>query len=208
MQHEINKFFPITFPAFTVLLNFLGDGECFYTIDCIVTTRLFVCSCVFAGDNEQHYVCHHLQLWKMAGWSVTWPFCQDSLSDTHSVLAPICCTAYNSRDICEKYPKQWSVTGWTPTLTASVIGVYWPAPFYVCYYQMFDVDRQPLLSFPVKLAQQFAKSRPHCCTCFLEITSASFMSTVPVMVHGFMLCVQRDQTTAFTSSRLPCTLGQ
>lgn len=127
---------------------------------------------------------------------------------SHSILAPICCTAYNSRDICEPCPKQWSVTGWIPTLTASVLGVRWPAPFYIRYYQMFDVDRQPLLSFPVKLAQQFAKSRLHCCTCLLEITSASFMLIVPVMVHGFMLCVQRDQTTACIPSRLHCTLGQ
>lgn len=62
MQHEINKFVPITFPAFTVLLNFAGDGECFYTIDYIVTTRLVMCSCVFVGDNVQHNVYYHLQL--------------------------------------------------------------------------------------------------------------------------------------------------
>ena len=86
MQHEINKFVPITFPAFTVLLNFPGDGECFYTIDYIVITRFGVCLCAFAGGNVQHNVCYHLQLWKMAGWSVTWPFCQDSLLDTHIVF--------------------------------------------------------------------------------------------------------------------------
>lgn len=90
MQHVINKsapqFVPIIFPAFTVLLNFPGDGECFYTLDYIVTTGVVVCLCVFVGHNVQHNVCHHLQLWKMAGWSVTWPFCQDSLSDTHIVF--------------------------------------------------------------------------------------------------------------------------
>jgi len=90
MQHNINKsapkFVPITFPAFTVLLNFPGDGKCVYTIDCIVTTRLVMCPCVFEGDNVQHNACHHLQFWKMAGWSVTWPFCQDSLSDTRIVF--------------------------------------------------------------------------------------------------------------------------
>jgi hypothetical protein len=67
-------------------LNFTGDGKCFSTMEYIVTTRLVMCSCAFAGDNVQHNVCHHFQLWKVAGWSVTWPFRQDSLSDTRIVF--------------------------------------------------------------------------------------------------------------------------
>jgi hypothetical protein len=76
----------MTFPAFTVLLNFPGDVECFHTVDYIVTTRLVMCPYFFAGDNGQHNVCRHLWLWKMAGWSVAWPFSQDSLSDTRIVF--------------------------------------------------------------------------------------------------------------------------
>lgn len=72
---------------------------------------------------------------------------------------------------------------------------------------MFGVDRQSLLSFPVKLFQQYAKSRPHYCTCLLEITYLH-CSCRQCLWWFMVLCVQRDQTTVCTSSNLPCTLGQ
>ena len=73
-------------------------------MDYIVTTRLVVCPCgVLASANMQHNVCYHLQLWKVAGWSVTWPFCQISLSDTRiifSVSQTVECDRLNANSNC------------------------------------------------------------------------------------------------------------